>query len=441
MALRKEELIKRLQPVVSSYFPAQGKVCLVIAIQSGNEHFFFTFHRDEKTARPPANENTIFEIGSTTMAFTSCLLADMVTKNEVRLTEPIKNLLPAGTMVPSYRNQEVTLLDLAHHSSALPRIPENFPATVIDPANPCRDYSVADLYAFLSTFTPRRPIGSRREYSNLGMGLLGHVLSQTAQQSYEEAIRKRVAQPLGLDDTAVTLTAEQQARCIGGHSLEGAPVSAWDMPVMVGAGGLRSTARDLLVFLRTHWARADSLQAALKICTSPSAKSGRPGPLAFRYGAALGLPVLALAALWGASLMPGEGAFFALFLVPGFVVALLGGFGPGLTAVSGTTAGAWLLWGETFNGPLHGAIGMLLVWLASSRHRELARRELLGWHRSATGLLGWGPPILWHSGETGGCASFIGLLTKEKAAAVVLANCAKPVASMGIKVLNALVGE
>ena len=120
------------------------------------------------------NGDTIFEIGSVTKVFTSLLLADMVARNEVALNDPIAKYLPSDVKTPGRNGQSITLEDLATHTSGLPRLPTNFAPK--DPANPYADFSVPQLYEFLSTYTLSRDIGSQYDYSNLGGGLLGHLL-------------------------------------------------------------------------------------------------------------------------------------------------------------------------------------------------------------------------------------------------------------------------
>ncbi|NJN87096.1 MAG: serine hydrolase [Leptolyngbyaceae cyanobacterium SL_7_1] len=96
-----------------------------------------------------------------------------------------------------------------------------------------------------------RSIGAAYEYSNLGMGLLGHLLSLQAKVDYATLV-SRTIQPLQMIDTQIHLTAEQQARFATGHDALGNPVSSWDLPTLAGAGGLRSTATDLLKFLAAN---------------------------------------------------------------------------------------------------------------------------------------------------------------------------------------------
>jgi CubicO group peptidase (beta-lactamase class C family) len=133
----------------------------------------------------PLNGDSIFEIGSVTKVFTSLLLTDMAARGEVALSDPISKYLPADVKAPMRNNQSITLTDLATHTSGLPRLPTNF--TPKDPANPYADFSVPQLYQFLSTYTLSRDIGSQYEYSNLGGGLLGHLLARRAEMSLRGA--------------------------------------------------------------------------------------------------------------------------------------------------------------------------------------------------------------------------------------------------------------
>jgi CubicO group peptidase (beta-lactamase class C family) len=138
-------------------------------------------------------------------------------------------------------------------------MPSNF--TPKDDANPYADYSVQQLYAFLSGYRLTRDIGSRYEYSNLGAGLLGHVLSLRAGMSYEALLRSRILDRLGMSNTGITLTPEMKARLAVGHKETVrtsqnpyglTPVPNWDIPTLSGAGALRSTANDMLTFLAAN---------------------------------------------------------------------------------------------------------------------------------------------------------------------------------------------
>ena len=191
--------------------------------------------------------DTVYEIGSVTKVFTSLLLADAVARGEVALTDPVAKYLPSTVNVPERGGKKITLQDLATHTSALPRLPANL--TPADPENPYADYTVAQLYEFLSKYELPRDIGSQYEYSNLGAGLLGHALALRAGKDYETLVRERITAPLGMRSTTVALPDELRKRLARGHDAELKPAANWDLPTLAGAGALRSTANDMLAFL------------------------------------------------------------------------------------------------------------------------------------------------------------------------------------------------
>jgi serine-type D-Ala-D-Ala carboxypeptidase/endopeptidase len=198
----------------------------------------------------PLNGDTIFEIGSVTKVFTSLLLSDMVQRGEVALADPVAKYLPPEVKVPERGGRVITLVDLSTHTSGLPRLPTNLKPK--DPANPYADYSVEQLYQFLSSYQLTRDIGSQFEYSNLGGGLLGHALARRAGMDYEAPVRSRITGPLGMSSTGIALTPEMKARLATGHDDKLAAVPNWDLPTLAGAGALRSTANDLLTFLAAN---------------------------------------------------------------------------------------------------------------------------------------------------------------------------------------------
>ncbi|MGI5860451.1 MAG: serine hydrolase [Myxococcales bacterium] len=199
--------------------------------------------------------DTLFEIGSITKVFASILLADMVIRGEAQLDEPVSALL-GGARVPSLDGVEISLEHLSTHSSGLPQMPSNLEPA--DLANPFADYTVEKMLAFLADYTLPRAPGAASEYSNFAVGLLGHALAQRAGKPFEQLVRERICEPLGMKDTAIALTEEQRARFARGHDMDGRPVHHWDLSSLAAAGGLRSTANDMLRFLRANLGEIDS---------------------------------------------------------------------------------------------------------------------------------------------------------------------------------------
>ncbi|HEV7488656.1 MAG TPA: serine hydrolase [Thermoanaerobaculia bacterium] len=231
-----------------------------------------------KTAKDgkPVDANTVFEIGSVTKVFTSLLLADMVQRGEMALTDPVSKYLPPNVKVLERGGKKITLIDLATHTSGLPRMPTNFHPK--DPANPYADYTVAQLYEFLATVELPRDIGSKYEYSNLGGGLLGHVLARRAGTDYEALVRTRILEPLAMKHTAITLSKTMKDRLAAGHDASLQPAANWDLGVLAGAGALRSTADDLLTFVGANIGLTKSpLAPAMAAMLATRRPTGIPG--------------------------------------------------------------------------------------------------------------------------------------------------------------------
>ncbi|MFZ6657096.1 serine hydrolase domain-containing protein [Undibacterium sp. TJN19] len=199
--------------------------------------------------RRPVDADTLFEIGSITSAFTGVAMMDMAEKGEIRFKEPITTYLPDGIRVPYYDDRKITLADLSSHRSGLPAAPGNSGSD-----NPYTGFTAAKAYEFLSGYQLKYDVGSRYVYSSFGNGLLGLALSQRAGTDYDTLIKNRVSTPLGMTVTGVNLDAGLQKRLATGYSSKAqfATVPAWNFTSFEGAGGLHSSANDMLKFLAAN---------------------------------------------------------------------------------------------------------------------------------------------------------------------------------------------
>lgn len=194
---------------------------------------------------------TVFEIGSLSKAFTCILLAEAIERKEVGLDQAVAELLP-----PTVREQftgdkaRITLRHLAQHTSGLARMPTNFRPK--DSNNPYADYSAQQMFEYLGSCALNSAPGQKYEYSNLAMGLLGVLLAEKAGGDYEAMLRKRICEPLGLKDTRITFTPEMLTRLARGHTALGFETANWDIPTLAGAGAIRSTMEDLLLFAKAN---------------------------------------------------------------------------------------------------------------------------------------------------------------------------------------------
>ena len=196
----------------------------------------------------PADAHTLYEIGSISKVLTSLALADAVARGETTLDTPVADLLPDSVVVGAHPGGPIRLVDLATHTSGLPRLDLGMGfAPGFDMDDPYARYDAGRLYTFLATARPATATGTAYEYSNLGAGLLGFALAQHAGSPYADLVRQRVLAPLGMDETWVVVPDSAAGRFAGGHGPDGGAVPHWTWTEpTAGAGGWRSTADDLL---------------------------------------------------------------------------------------------------------------------------------------------------------------------------------------------------
>jgi serine-type D-Ala-D-Ala carboxypeptidase/endopeptidase len=242
--------------IVRERVDARGTGGIVVGVLDADGSTRYVAYGSPGPGARPLDEHSVFEIGSITKVFTGILLAEMATRGEVALNDPVTKYLPESVRVPSKDGREITLLDLSVQISGLPRMPANFSPR--DPRNPYADYSPEQMYEFLSGHELRRAPGAQYEYSNLGVGLLGHALARRAHTDYETLVRQRILEPLGMRESAITLSPDMRARLALGHSAAGDVVPNWDLPTFAGAGALRSTAADMLRFAAANLSPADT---------------------------------------------------------------------------------------------------------------------------------------------------------------------------------------
>ncbi|WP_421796171.1 serine hydrolase [Haliscomenobacter sp.] len=238
------EVIKSIESrIANGYSPS---IAIGIIDKDGPQYYLF----GSKTAGgQPVNEHTIYEIGSISKTFTGILLAQAVLEEKVKTDDPAQKHLPSTVKLPTKDDKQITLGHLSDHTSALARMPTNFNPK--DPANPYADYTVDQMYAFLNGYTLPREIGSKYEYSNLAQGLLGHILALKAGTSYEALMLSKIANPLGMKETKITFDEKMKQNLAMGYS-QGVQVSNWDIPTLAGAGAIRSSVHDMLIYLQAN---------------------------------------------------------------------------------------------------------------------------------------------------------------------------------------------
>ena len=250
-SINKEEIISsQVKSFILDQIVNKSKAAIVIGFVDPNGTRIFSFGNMSIAHNIPVNENTLFNIGSITKTFTTLLLADMVKQGLVNLTDPIERYLPSSVKVPEFNGQKITLEHLATHTSGLPEFPPNL---LDNNGNIIESYNASQLYQALSNTKLTRAPGSQFQYSSFGMGLLGQILSLKAGVSYNQLVKDRILNVLGMNDTKITLSQNEiNNRFPVGHR-GGKEITTPTIPIILAdAGAYHSTAPDMLKYISAN---------------------------------------------------------------------------------------------------------------------------------------------------------------------------------------------
>jgi CubicO group peptidase (beta-lactamase class C family) len=212
---------------------------------------FFTSGTCDAADLRPVNADTQFEIGSITKVFTALLLAESERLGKVSRADPAaKYLLPSAD--PFQANlAKITLLSLVTHTSGLPRLPSNIKLSAETRDNPYAGYDRAMLVeAFKIDGSASQPT-EQPAYSNFGAAVLGEVLAAAWGTTYAQAIREHVLAPLGLKYTTLGLAGQPPPTDLAPGHVGSRRVQNWTFQACAAAGAIRSSARDMSIFLQS----------------------------------------------------------------------------------------------------------------------------------------------------------------------------------------------
>lgn len=276
------EFEKQVDDLVIPEVRSGKHVGIVVGVLENGQVWTRGYGRTSTRSGDPPDGDSVFEIGSITKTFTCTALAVMSERGQVRLDDHVGGCLPSSVQVPEHGAKQITLETLATHTSGLPRVADNMGIMSDFSGDPYADYSDDQLYEFLNAHNLRRTPGAEHEYSNLGMGLLGLALSRKAGSGYEQMVTGLVCKPLGMRDTAITLSDSQKARLVQGYAVQerlgrilfAVPSENWSFQdCTAGAGALKSTANDMLKYVKANIdAPDDSLGQALQLAHTPRFK-------------------------------------------------------------------------------------------------------------------------------------------------------------------------
>ncbi len=232
---------------------------VAIAVFDGKEGHILCYGNADLARNIAVTPDTIFDIASITKVFTTTDLALQQLRGRLNLEDSVAKYMPRLKFNSAI--SQVRLIDLATHTSSLPRVP---------PAK-AGNYDRAQVVFFLQNWKPKQPIGSKYLYSNLGIGILGYVLSNIEKKPFEQVIVDDIALPLGMNSTYISIPPMDKNRYAIGYNKLGRITPEWQPGPWPAGGALKSTARDMLKFLEANLnvSGPEDLRKAMQLAQQP----------------------------------------------------------------------------------------------------------------------------------------------------------------------------
>ena len=239
---------------------------MVVGIVSPNGTQVSAYDNLSDANQTKVDGDTVFDIASVTKTFTSILLMDAVKRGLVNLDDPLDTILPANISVPAYQGHKITLENLATHTSGLPWL---YPAMLLNKLSPGyelnKTFTNQEVYNMFSNITLAFQPGANNTYSNVGVGMLGHVLELRSGIPYDQLLKTRLFDVLGKDSsgigmnaTTVSVPEDIEKRFAKGHQGGKEIGLMYVHPLYQPAGTIYSTVNDLLKYLSANIGLTDT---------------------------------------------------------------------------------------------------------------------------------------------------------------------------------------
>jgi serine-type D-Ala-D-Ala carboxypeptidase/endopeptidase len=215
--------------------------CLAVSVIRSTPE---TVIRCHPSANQKVTRDSLFEIGSISKALTGLLLADFVSRGELRLDDPASAHSRKGATLPTRAGKEITLRNLVSHTSGLPPFPPV--AYGAQPHDPYAKFNVDALYEVLAKTGLEAEPGERYRYSNFGFMWLSEILVRVGGKSFEQLLKERVFAPLGMISAGVATTTSAETKRLVGHVNDYEPVAPRTVDDrLAGSGGIVASLRDM----------------------------------------------------------------------------------------------------------------------------------------------------------------------------------------------------
>jgi CubicO group peptidase (beta-lactamase class C family) len=249
--LMKTKLDSSVQKAVTAYMSNENVSGLSVGVFQNGNMFTYNFGETKKGNNQLPTNETIYEIGSITKTFTGIILANNVKEGKVSLSDDIRKYLDGDFPNLQFAGKPIQMLHLSNHTSRLVSQPL-IVGTRKDPFDPAQVFSEKMLADILHDIRIDTIPGTKIDYSNFAVCLLGYILEKVNNITYEQLLEKYIFIPAKMAQSKIIFTKTDFLKYAQGYNTEGDTTSYWRNKLAEPAGGIRSTTKDMLLYINAQ---------------------------------------------------------------------------------------------------------------------------------------------------------------------------------------------
>lgn len=219
----------------------------VLVAQKGQILYQKGFGYKDAAQKEPVDVNTIFQIGSITKQFTAAVIIQLQQEGKLSVTDKLSQYFTGFA-----NGDKITLEHLLTHTSGI----FNYTNDTLWQKEDMTKHSVqAQMLERFKRYPADFEPGTRYNYSNSGYSILGYIIEKVTQKPYEQVVRERILQPLGMTNSGFDFTHLASPNKAKGYFAltkeKTLPAPIVDSTIAYAAGSLYTTLQDLY-----KWERA-----------------------------------------------------------------------------------------------------------------------------------------------------------------------------------------